>query len=170
MGFGKDGKGVIFEMKDVITLLALGTSAVVKEDNVPAFTDSFRVLKTKGVASIEGATLVDGDGPVLLYLVNDQLTTGEITEKINAGGPLSREDTTKADEAMRPVFYLGKMDFRPPTATQEAPTLEWERSIRWTFGDAKGFAVVAFNMGSGSLTTGGIVRFQHTLYGVWVGA
>ncbi len=175
MGFGKDKKGVIFEQEDAITLLTLASETALAQDNIPAMTDSLRIIKSEGMASIEGATLVDGDGPIRLYLASGDLTMTEIAEKIAqgggaAGGPLARDDITSGEEMLRPVFYLGMIDFRSQTDTAPTPRLEWSKTIRWTFGDTAGFQLVAWNHGSGALTTGGKLRFHHTAFGVWVGA
>ncbi len=172
MGFGKDGKGVIFRQRDLVTLLTLGPSVVVKQDNVPAITDSFRVIKSEGIAHIEGATLVDGDGPLEVWLVSDDLGLTEIAEAIavTAGVPLSREDRVGNERAMRPVFFLGFLEFTGEVAGANNRVFTWDRTIRWTFGDSVSFAIVAINRGSGALTTGGSIRFYHTAYGVWVGA
>ena len=172
MGFGKDGKGVIFRQRATVTLGTLAPSVVVKQNSVPAITDSFRVIKSEGVAHIEGATLVDGDGPLEVWLVSDDLGVTEIAEAIavTAGIPLSREDRVGNERALRPVFYLGLLRFTAQVAGAMNMEFSWERNIRWTFGDSVSFAIVVLNRGSGALTTGGTVRFYHTAYGVWVGA
>ncbi len=172
MGFGKDGKGVIFRQADIITLLTLASEAALKQDNVPAVTDSLRIIKSEGVAKIQSATFVEGDGPVLLYLVDDDLSVAEIAAVISSavGQPLHRSDIVGDELALRPVFYLATIPVITGSGESGANIVEWNRKIRWTFGEDSGFAIVAWNMGSGALDTGAIVRFIHTAYGVWVGA
>ncbi len=173
MGFGKDKKGVIFEQEDSITLLTLASETALKQDAVPAVTDSLRIIKSEGVAHLQSGTFNEGDGPVRLYLCSDDLSVAEIAEKINsaAGQPLSREDRVGNEQAMRPVFYLGTIRvLASSVGGGQTVLLEWSKTIRWTFGDGKAFTIVAFNMGSGALDTGAIIRFHHTAYGVWVGA
>ncbi len=172
MGFGKDGKGVIFRQRDTITLLTLAAQTALKQNNPPAIVDSLRILKTEGVASIRGATSVDGDGPIELWLVSDDLTVAEITEAIavSAGIPLSREDRVGNERAMRPVFYLCTLQFMAGGNAEADQIVEWSRNIRWTFGDEASFSIVALNRGNSPLTTGGSVDLYHQAFGVWVGA
>ncbi len=172
MGFGKDKKGVIFEQEDAITLLTLASEAALKQDAVPAVTDSLRIIKSEGVAHMQSATANEGDGPVRLYLCSDDLSVAEIAEKIGsaAGQPLSREDRIGNEQAMRPVFYLATLRAIPSLLPGQGVLVEWSKTIRWTFGDGKSFTIVAWNMGTGALDTGAIIRFHHTAYGVWVGA
>ncbi len=172
MGFGKDGKGVIFRQRTSITLGTLAAFTVVKQQNTPALVDSLRIIKSEGVASMSGAALVEGDGPIELWLVNDDLSITEIAEAIvsTAGQPLSREDRIGNERSMRAVFYLLTLPFVAGAAGSNELIHEWERTIRWTFGDESAFSIVAINAGSGALTTGGRVDFYHTAYGVWVGA
>ncbi len=172
MGFGKDGKGVIFRQRDTITLLTLGALTALKQNNPPALADSLRIIKSEGIASIRGATSVDGDGPIELWLASDDLTTAEIVEAIAVTGgiPLSREDRVGNERAMRPVFYLGILQNIAIGNAEGGWKVEWSRNIRWTFGDEASFTIVAFNRGSSALTTGGSIDMYHTVFGVWVGA
>jgi hypothetical protein len=170
MGFGKDGKGVIHRQRDSIVLGGLGTAVAIKQATPPPVTDSFRMLKSEGTASIENATLVEGDGPVEIWLCSDDLSVAEIAAAISvtAGAPTARDDIIGNELALRPVFYLGALEF-VPIGVGGKTIFEWSKTIRWTFGDGTSWALVAFNLGS-TLTTGGTVRFHHTAYGVWVGA
>ncbi len=171
MGFGKDKKGVIFRQEDVVNLGALAASGVIKQAAPPAMTDSFRMIKTEGTASLEFATAVEGDGPLEIYLVSDDLSTTEIVETIgvSTGIPLSRDDIVGGNTALRPVWLLGILPFVPITSGQSTLVM-WSKTIRWTFGDSSGFAIVVHNTGSGGLTAGAFVRFRHTAFGLWVGA
>lgn len=173
MGFGKDKKGVMIKITDMITLLTLGSRINVKQDNPLAMSDSFRSLKIEGRAHIEGATLVDGDGPVGLYLVSTDLSNAEIAEAINADGPVSRQDTVTEDTVMRPVFYLGQIQFAPSNAGRGDKLMEFSKKIRWTWGDGGtggSFGISAFNLGTGALTMGAVCIVDATLFGIWVGA
>ncbi len=175
MGFGKDGKGVIINQSDTISLLTLASNSVEIQDNPLVMTDSFRMLKTEGSATITGATLVDGDGPIDLYLVSTDLSATEIAAAITVDGPVSREDRVADEVATRPVFKLTEkpISFRPPAAGGDMPDFSWSRKVRWTFGDGGStgsFGIAAFNLGSGSLTTGASLRMIVRHYGVWVGA
>lgn len=171
MGFGKDGKGVIFRQRDIITLGALAAKTQVKQDNVPAVTDSFRMIKSEGSVAIRSATLTEGDGPIELWLASDNLTILEIGEAMDstAGQPLSREDRIGNEHAMRPIWYLGVLE-NAPTGIGAKVLFDWSKTIRWTFGDGESFVLIANNKGASALATGGILEFFHTAFGVWVGA
>ncbi len=171
MGFGKDGKGVIFRQHDVITLLTLGARGVVKQDNPPAVVDSFRMIKSEGTASMRSATLDESDGPIEIWLVSDDLSPTEIAEciSVGAGVPLSREDRVGNEVATRPCFYLGVLEF-VPIGVGGRVVIEWAKTIRWTFGDTTSFSLCAYNLGISALVTGGLISLRHTAYGVWVGA
>ncbi len=171
MGFGKDKKGVIFRQENVISLGTLAGSSAVKQTAPPAMTDSFRLIKTEGQATLEGGTQVTGDGPIVIGIASDDLSTGEIEEAIGVapGIPLSRGDVVGSDRAMRPVWLLGTIPFTDGNGGKEIK-ISWSKTIRWTFSDETAFTLFAFNLGSGALTTGGLVRFLHTAFGVWVGA
>lgn len=171
MGFGADGKGVIFRQLDVVTLLTLAAVTMLKQDNPPAMTDSFRMLKSEGHGTLEGGAQVQGDGPIEIYLASDDLSVAEIAAVLGdvAGFPLARDDIGGSQVALRPVFYLTQVPFTDGNGGKDID-FEWSKPIRWTWGDTAGFTIAAFNRGSGSLTTGGILRFQHTAFGLWVGA
>ncbi len=171
MGFGKDKKGVIFRQRGSITLGTLASVTAVKQNSVPAVTDSFRMIKSEGKASLEGATFVDLDGPVELWLCSDDLSVAEIAECISAGAgqPLSREDIIGTEQANRPCYYLGQVEFALQGGSDPMGYIEWAKTIRWTFGDGTAFTLMAFNAGA-ALTAGGVLRFFHQAYGVWVGA
>ncbi len=171
MGFGKGNKGVIFRQQDSIVLLTAAALAVVKQANPPSHTDSFRVIKSEGHGSIELATDIEGDGPLELYLTSDDLSVTEIAASLGpAGGmPLARDDIVGSEQASRPVFYLGTVPFVDGSAGKRI-FLEWSKTIRWTFGDTAGMTLCMLNRGSGALSSGASFRFQHTAFGVWVGA
>ncbi len=171
MGFGKDKKGVIFRQQDLVSLGTLATLTVKKQANPPSMTDSFRMIKSEGRGSLEFAVQVEGDGPLELYLASDDLTEAEIATALgdSSGFPLSRGDIGGSDVAMRPIFYLGQVPFEAGDGGKSI-AIEWSKTVRWTFDDSAGFTLALLNRGSGALTTGGFFRFQHTAFGVWVGA
>ncbi len=170
MGFGKDGKGVIFRQRDSLGLTTLAANTFRKQDNPPTVTDNFRVIKSEGFGHIDGATFVDTDGPLGVFLVSDDLSTAEILEAYQtAGAPLNRGDVVGSAQAERPIYYLGLIKFSPADNGVKN-WIEWSKTIRWTFNGATNFAIAVVNIGSGALTTGGSFRFYHTAFGVWVGA
>ncbi len=169
MGFGKDGKGVIIADTGLITLATLANVTALKEDAPLTIGEDFRLIKVDLLAMISGAT--PGEGPLWLYLVNDELTVAEIAEAIEASGPLDRNDRVAFERATRAVFMLGMF----PLAVAEEPVFGMEsqrgflqKVIRWTFSNPEGFSLVIFNQSGGTLTTGATVRFAAKYYGVWL--
>ncbi len=168
MGFGKDGKGVIIREANEITLGALASRAAVKNDAGLALTDDFRMLRSEIRWAIEGATQVDGDGPIALGIANDILSVAEIAACLNVDGPLGPNDRPTAELAERGVFLFGEpIAFKPTSAGDETEGV-MELKQRWTYNNPAGWAFFGYNMGSGALTTGGIIRLNMIHYGVWV--
>ncbi len=169
MGFGKDKKGVIFRQRDIISLDSLGATNGVKQDNPPAVIDSLRIIKSEGSGSV--ATGGTTGGPVELWLVSDDLSVAEIQEAISSGGgqPLNRGDVVGDARALRPVFYLTQVEMHSATAGA-VRAFEWSETIRWTFGEATAFSLFAFNSGIAAVNASTQLRFNHTAFGVWVGA
>jgi len=171
MGFGKDGKGVIIRDHDIVTLGTLATLAALKQDNPLAITEDFRMLKASIFASLSDASLVEGDGPLIIGICDDELTAAEIAECMTASGPLDPSDNLRNERAMRPVFPLAQMSFLPLNAGGHS-AVKWEEPIvskqAWTYSNANGWAIFIFNAGDSGLTTGGIVTIDSTFFGVWV--
>ncbi len=175
MGFGKDGKGVIIKEAATQPLLTLAsnTGLFLASGNVVGvlLKTRFRHLKVEYSAVISGAAVIDGDGPIDLYLVDGDLTVAEAEQAIEMAGPLSANDVVLAAQAMRWVKYMGQIWFVEQTANAENPHLrdaELQRVTRWTFGIDKGWRWFAYNTGSGALTTGATIKVTAKHFGVWV--
>ncbi len=169
MGFGKDGKGVIFTQKDLITLGTLNASTAIKQMTPPQILDDFRIIKMELAALLTGHTA--GEGPIYMYLVNDELTVAEIVEAIDAEGPLNRNDRVPMERASRAVFLVGM--FGAAGVTEELHGHDGQegiitKTIRWTFSNPEGWSLVAFNDSGATLTTGSIIRLVVKYFGVWV--
>jgi len=176
IGFGKDGKGVIITDTDVITLLTLANDTALKQDGPLAITEDFRMIKMELGAYLTGTPAAD-DFPIHLYLVDDELSVGEITEAIVTSGPLDRNDRLAMEQASRPVFYLGSFfpDAIVGVANILVPVLGpkgqkgvIEKTVRWTFSNPEGWAIAAFNQSGGALQSGAIVRLVMKYFGVWL--
>ncbi len=169
MGFGKDGKGAIITQKDLITLGTLTAANSIKQATGIALTEDFRLIKMELSAMLTGFTA--GEGPIHLYLCNDELSTTEINEAINASGPVDRNDRVAQERAERAVFLVGS--FGASAASEELHGADGQeflvnKTIRWTFSNPEGWSLVAFNDSGATLTTGAIVRFVAKYFGVWL--
>lgn len=171
MGFGKDGKGVMIRESDSITLGTLSGGVAVKQSNPLAITEDFRLIKAEIFATLTGATFVEDDGPILVGISSDELTVAEIAECLQADGPLGPDDRLAMERAERPVWpiFLFRNDNQAGTDHFLLNNgLPIEKTLRWTFSNSSGFTWFAYNLGTGALTTGGVVRFHAKYYGVWV--
>ncbi len=175
MGFGKDGKGVIIKEAATQPLLTLASNTglfLASGNTVGASLKiRFRSLKVEYTGIINGAAVVDGDGPIDLYLVDGDLTVAEAEEAIELAGPVAANDRVAAERAMRWVKYMGQIWFVEQTANAENPHLRRaviEMTTRWTFGIDKGWRWMAYNSGSGALTTGATIKVTAKHFGVWV--
>ncbi len=171
MGFGKDGKGEIITDFDVVTLGTLADNTALKQDNPLVIGDDFRVIKLELAA--DWRAVATGDGPVALYFADDEMSTAEIQEAVDANGPLNRNDRERMEQATRPVFLLGIFpEFKTghPTLLHgaEGQVGTINKTIRWTFSNPEGWTIVAINRTGGALTTGGIISLSAKFFGVWV--
>lgn len=170
MGFGKDGKGAIITHADIITLSTLANNTALKQASPLVLDEDFRLIKMEMAATLVGLTAEEV--PIHLYIVNDELTVAEIAECITNAGPVDRNDRVAQERAERAVFLIGTF---PEGVTTSVPVhgragMEGiiEQTIRWTFSNPEGWAIVAFNQSGGTLTTGAVIRFVAKYFGVWV--
>ncbi len=169
MGFGKDGKGVIITDDDIITLSTLANNASIKQSAPPAITEDFRMIKMELSATLVGNTSTEN--PIDLYLVNDELTVAEIAASISGPGPLGRSDRGGQELAERAIFLLGTfagVDANLPLKGADGQEGVINKTVRWTFSDAQGWAIAAHNRSGGTLTTGSVIRLATKFFGVWL--
>ncbi len=172
MGFGKDNTGVIIREVEQVTLGTLASKTAILGSAKLAITEDFRMLKTKVFASIQDATAVEGDGPMIIGICNGELSASEVTECINAEGPLGPDDAVpreRAERAVFPMFAIGFQDDASPMHIVNNDGNPIVHKNPWTYRNANGWNWFAFNMGGSALTTGGIVHLIATHYGLWVG-
>jgi len=168
MSFGKDGKGVIIRQLGLITLGALGSQVVIKESTPVPITDDFRMLKNMAFIRLAGATSVEGDGPIVVGICNNDLSVTAIKEALEAAGPLSRNDRDKDEAASRVVFPIVMLEFSPQIEADQAVFDPTEFTKAWTYSKGIGWSWFAYNLGAGALTTGATIRILNTSFGVWV--
>ncbi len=171
MGFGKDGKGVIITESDIFSMLTLADNTALKQNNPLDIAEDFRMIKTEIVA--EWRDVASSNGPLHMYLVNDELTVAEVVEAVQAGGPLNRNDRVAQERAERAVFLIGQFpEFKAGHSTElrgaDGQMGVINKTIRWTFSNPEGWSFVVINRTGGALTTGSIVRFSAKHFGVWL--
>ncbi len=160
---------VIITDVDTITLLTLNDATALKQDNPLAITEDFRMLKMEIAATLTGGTA--GEGPLNLYIVDDELTVAEIAEAINAQGPLDRNDNLSKERAKRPVFLIGTFinsGANEPIIGKDGQEGVLQVKQRWTYANPEGWAIAIHNESGGNLATGGVVRMSMKFFGLWV--
>ncbi len=170
MGFGKDGKGQIITERSVITLGALANGVAIKQTAPLAISDDFRVLKSEYSMGFTGHT--GGEGPLDVYLCNNDLSVASIADAIDAQGPLNKSDRDLDERAMRAVHLIGTMQIPGTTghvigADNQHGVIEDKHP--WTYTKGVGWTLAAHNNSGSTLTTGTVIRFSAKHFGVWVG-
>lgn len=165
MGFGKDGKGAIIHETNVITLATLADATALLADGGIAIEDDFRILKTEYFVGLN-AVIAVGDGPIYFGIADGDLTIAEIAELLVMTGPLDRNDNTRTERALRPVWLLES--FGTNTDTGEGNWRKGSINLRWTFSNPEAWNFFAFNQSGGGLVSGNILRYRAKHFGVWV--
>ncbi len=131
--------------------------------------EDFRMISLEIALAVATVGAAD-QGPINIYVANDQLNVAQIAESIVAAGPLDRNDRIQQEQAERAVFLIGVVT--PGTDRDTMSYMEQQgvikKTIRWTFSNPEGWAIVAFNNGGAALTTGTVLRFSVKYFGVWV--
>ncbi len=162
MGFGKDGKGAILRSDHLISLGTLAARASILLTGSITLGEDFRVIKTEHFAQLVGGTT---DESILIGLADGELTTTEINSTLLLNGPTDRNDRDQVDQAMFPVWPLFMIGRDHPDPNNGMPI---EKTLRWTFSNPEGWNLFAFNLSSGSLTTGSSIFVIEKAFGVWV--
>ncbi len=180
MGFGKDNKGQMWREGGIITLGTLAANTAIKAATQIAITEDARLLSMDLGLHMIGLTNLEG--PIIMGICNNELTVAEIAEALNMDGPLDRNDRELNENIGKAVFPLALL-----TAQGFVPMGKWvnaesnagisangssllggRRTLQWTFSNPEGWTWFAFNFSGSALTTGAILRFFATYYGVWL--
>ncbi len=132
----------------------------------PVMTASGKLLSLRG--SFTWHDITAGDGPVAVFVVDNSLSLAEFEEYIEAGGPVSPEDTTAAERATRGrrVRDLGLL---VPSGNGTVAGLFLRdfplKGLRFSAGKA-GWSFIFYNRGK-ALTDASVVRFQLSAFLQW---
>ncbi len=143
--------------------LAINTSANIAG---PVMTQGGRALSIRGTASL--SDLTPGDGPISVYMTDKSLSTSEFEAYLEAGGPVSEEDTTAVEIATRGrrVRFLGTLI---PAGNGTVAALSFMNEslsgLRFTKLSA-GWAYFLYNEGR-AMTTGSRVRITDSVFIRW---
>ncbi len=169
MGFGKDGKGVIFRQSLAQSIGTLAADTVLLISTKPAILERFRIIKSEVWATIVAKTDGEQRGMVL-GLADGTLTLAEIEEAIESNGPLGPNETVEAEIGMRPMWMFGASVFADGTdgifLNEDGGPLMSE-TIRWTFSRTASWNWFLYNSGVAP-TTGSTIKLRAKNFGVWV--
>ncbi len=126
----------------------------------------FRVTKIETMVGFTGKTA--GEGPILWGLAFGQ-TAAEIEEAIedDPQGMQNAANVELQEHQNRPVWPIGILD---PAAV--AGVIDEGKVIvlrpNWSAPEGGTMDFFAYNFGSGTLTTGTVMRYVYKLFGVWL--
>ncbi len=171
MGFGKNNTGVIIRETDSLALTTIG-ALTAKIFAGLTLGEDFRSMKIELVAHVDGITAGEGNG-LMLGIANGELSATEITECINADGPLDRNDRAQQEEAERFCKTFAAAALQTATASVFVFQGEFGNPFltvkpNWTFSNPEGWSFFVFNNDAAGLTIGAVVHLAATHYGVWL--
>ncbi len=164
--------GVIIRERRSQSLSTLGNLVALIIGTKLPITVDFRMLKAEVSAFM--SSLTSGEGKGLMFgLANGNLSAAEISECLQANGPLNPSDRIPQERAKRAVWLIGSFNEEIATEGFFDSDLEAGRGHkmvikpRWTFTQAESWNWFVWNMGA-ALTTGSTVEMLTTDFGVWV--
>ncbi len=157
--------GAMIRLKASLNLATLGSLTAVQLFALTTL-DAFRLLKMEWMCSIEGQVTLEG--PVALVLADGDLSVTEVKAALEIQGPVQRGLATETEIAERAVWPLDIFD-QATGANNNTRRIKGEWKKRWTFHEAKGYQLLAYNMDpSAALTGATTLHFIGTAFGVWL--
>ncbi len=154
---------VAIPVSQQITLGTLASNIVVAADLIAALTEDLYVISADLMWSRLNAA--DGEGPIQVGIAHGDLSVTEIGENLNANvtGP---DNIIQMERARRPVRKAGMFS---GLAGDEVLNdgKEIRSRIKFSIGDGQAVLAWAVNRSGATLTTGGLVRVDGTIYGRW---
>jgi len=131
--------------------------------------NGYRIMKTEWMMQYEGKTT--GEGPIIWGFAMG-LTAAEVAAALTAD-PQSSTDDRNAGETERPIWPLGLIDENSVESGDNAATaaplqLNGTFNPKWSQPEAQQFIWWAWNMSTGTLTTGLVLRIFAKHFGVWL--
>ncbi len=161
----------------VVNDVALGTlgsrTAIALNATMGSLTQGFLLKRYRYLLQIAGKTVGD-DGPIVVLMNKGDATLAEINSAMIENNTAGMDDTTQVltqDEAWTVYQNTVNAFVLTGDGTEGTMVSEWK-----PFGgkngipalEGQGFAVHAFNCGSGALTTGATVNGLVQVQGVWL--
>lgn len=148
-------------LRETIGVLTASETTLIG-DYTGVMVEDFRILRADYYLSLIGATAEKG--PLILGLASGDLTGVQISECIGAL-PLGPDSSEPLEHSHRTVFLW---DILGEKSDGSRTTVKGSNSVRWTFGDPKGWALFLYNSDTAEFTTGATLRGVVKYFGVWV--
>ncbi len=158
-----------------LATLANETAILIPSQYVDLLLEDVRLIKL--VASIVAKGFTTGEGPVIVGIMNGELSITEVAETF-LSEPKNANDRGNLEASQRAVFPLAVIvgdDITPwgdceagfgGGSTDAAATIA--KNLRWTFNNPNGWTYFAINLSGAALTTGGTIAINGKHFGVWV--
>ncbi len=151
-----------------LALVTLNAStALLEPTNVDASREQgFRVTKMETAVAFTGKTA--NEGPILWGLAFGQ-TAAEIEEAIESDpqGMFNEANQELQERQNRPVWPIGIINPLPVAGVIDEGKMITLKP-NWSAPEGGTMDFFAYNFGSGSLTTGTVIRYVYKLFGVWL--
>ncbi len=160
-------KQKVFGSSNVPLLTLGGQTAILAVTRIDASRlQGVKIRDIFGIFNWSGKTT--GEGPIYYGFADGRLSIAEIAETFNAD-PQVIDDVPASEQAERRVIVIGTM---PEVDTVQLNVDDhWHKMMwptSWTIPESVAFNVFAFNRGSGSLTTGTLLRFDGMFNTEWL--
>ncbi len=164
MGFGKDGKGVIFwTQESAFTLGTLAANDVASLSVESAIAEDFRLISMDW--HVVWDSVATGDQNIIFGIAAGGLSAAEIEEAVEAN-PVGAHDMPAIEQSMRPVWPLGIFNHNAD-GSGSVLSKSGRTTIRWTMQNGVGWSWWVYNP-TATLTTGSSLIILAKNFGVWV--
>jgi len=126
----------------------------------------FRILKLRGWADLIGKT--EGDGPIIFGFAAGDIGVTKIKEALDAdpsGGVTDPPSYEAIMQSKYPIWILGVF---PRTNAEAVKQIHYDRKIKWSVGEGRGFDFFVYNSGGSALTPGATLENFAEILGVWL--
>ncbi len=149
-------------IEDNLTLGALASKDVVKDDLADTVNERTLVSSVVAAYSLAGWTLTTNDGPILIGIAHSDYTDAEIEEYLESTGSWDEGDLVQQEISKRKIRRIGI--FEEPDTDTGSVTLNDGKPIKtklnWILNQGQTLAVWAYNTGAGPITTGATVHTE----------
>ncbi len=145
-----------------VTLATLAGRTLISSTFDETVNERTLVTSIRALYSLEQFTKVAGDGPIWVGVAHSDYTDAEIEEVLEITTSWNEGDKIGQERAKRKVRKIGIFDV--PNSTAEVSVLNDGKPIKtklnWILLQGQTLKLWVYNLGSGGLTAGSVVRAQ----------